>query len=313
MKKVSILMSIYNESEREIGLSINSILEQTYKDIELIIVIDNPKEKEKYLKLLEKYTLNYSNIIVSCNEENIGLAMSMNKAFELSNGDYIARMDADDISIKNRIEKEVNIIENHGYDFVFTGYSFIDEQDNLLYGTYKYYSPNEIYNSLLTTNCIHHPTVLMTREVFSRVGGYRDFPCSQDYDLWLRLLQANCKFFMIDESLLKYRIRSNSTTSRKRFLQACTLFYISNLFYERLQNGTDGYSKKNYDIFIKKCNTKYWFHKKYINYFQSVQKKLGKKKYIDFYLRLYLLSINKFIRDSYLLKIKIKKKGRLIL
>ena len=122
MKKVSILMSIYNESEREIGLSINSILEQTYEDIELIIVIDNPKEKEKYLKLLEKYTLNYSNIIVSCNEENIGLAMSMNKAFELSNGDYIARMDADDISIKNRIEKEVNIIENHGYDFVFTRY-----------------------------------------------------------------------------------------------------------------------------------------------------------------------------------------------
>lgn len=309
MKKVSILMSIYNESEKEIKESINSVLDQTYSNIELIIVIDNPRECDKYLNILADFRMKNENIVIYCNNENIGLAMSMNKGFELSTGEYIARMDADDISLKKRIEVEVDKIESGKYDFVFSGFSYIDENSNELPGTYKYIEPNKINNTLLTTNCIHHPTVLMKKEIFEKMKGYRDFPCSQDYDLWLRLLQSNCKFFMIDDILLKYRIRNNSTTSRKRFLQACTLFYISGLFFERIETKKDSYSKDNYEHFINNCERKYRFHKNHIDFYQKLQKKLGYNKIIDISIRLFLITTNRFIRDNYLLKIKIKKRG----
>lgn len=308
MKKVSVLMSIYNENKDEVDQSLNSLLQQTYKNIEIIIVIDNPNEKIKYKRILEPYLNENKNIIVLYNDLNLGLAVSMNKAFNVSTGEYLARMDADDISFKVRIEKEVKIIEKYDYDLVCTGYEYIDENENKLPGKYFAYDPKMLSSTLITTNCIHHPTVLMKRIVFENVGGYRDFPCSQDYDLWLRLLENNCKFYMIDEPLLQYRIRDGSTTNRKRFIQACTLFYISKLFYQRIQFKKDNYSKEKYNDFMKMCNKKYKFYKKNIIYFQNIQKKLGRNIFVDICFRVYLLLISNFIRDNYLLKYKIKKK-----
>ena len=306
MKKVSVLMSIYNENENQIKKSVNSILNQSYKNLELIIIIDNPSNKNEYLKIMKK-NFDDNRIKILINEKNIGLALSMNKAFNYSDGYYIARMDADDIAYQKRIENEVESLEKGNYDFVCTGYIFIDEEDNQINGTYKYYQPDELKRALITTNCIHHPTVLMKRENFEKVGGYRNFPCSQDYDLWLRLLEQQCQFIMIDEPLLKYRVREDSTTSRKKFLQAVTLYYISLLFYQRLTNGHDDYSEKNYKMFVDKCNKKYKSYKENINKIQSIQKKLGASRIKDIYYRFILLVKSNFIRDTYLLKIRIKK------
>ncbi|MCR0265381.1 glycosyltransferase [[Clostridium] innocuum] len=307
MKKVSVIMSVYNETFDEISASLNSIINQTYADIEIIIVVDNPSKSDEYKFIFDGYLQNYHNIIVLYNKKNIGLAMSMNKAFQKSTGVYIARMDADDIAFQKRIEKEVMVVEEGIYDFVCTGYIFINEEGNHIPGDYIHYSPDEIKRILFTTNCIHHPTVLMKRDIFEKVGGYRDFPCSQDYDLWLRLLEENCKFYMIDEPLLKYRKRSLSTTNRKRFLQACTLFYISKLCYTRLQYKYDNYSKTNYKEFINMCNIRYRYHKNNIEYLQGIQNKIGKKKLNDVFLRILLLLKSNFIRDSYYLKYRIKK------
>lgn len=308
MKKVSILMSIYNETLEEIYQSITSIVSQTYKNIEIIIVVDNPKYNmnEKILMLLDNFESKFTNIKILYNEKNIGLAMSMNKAFQISCGEYIARMDADDISLPMRIEKEIEILERNEFDFVCTGYEFIDENGKQISGKYKYYKPNELKSALVYTNCIHHPTIMMKRIIFDQIGGYRDFPCSQDYDMWLRLLESGCNFYMINEVLLKYRIRKNSTTNSKKFIQACTLFYISQLFYQRLKSNNDDYSKDNYERFIQMCNKKYNSHKKNINKIQNIQKKLGNGKF-DFILRIYLLFKSRFIRDSYILKYKIIK------
>lgn len=299
-------MSIYNENENQIKESVSSILNQSYKNLELIIIIDNPSNKNEYLKTMKK-NFDDNRIKILVNEKNMGLALSMNKAFNYSEGYYIARMDADDIAYQKRIEKEVERLEKGNYDFVCTGYIFIDEKDNQINGTYKYYQPDELKRALITTNCIHHPTVLMKRENFEKVGGYRNFPCSQDYDLWLRLLEQQCQFIMIDEPLLKYRVREDSITSRKKFLQAVTLYYISLLFYQRLTNGHDNYSEENYKIFVEKCNKKYKLYKKNINKIQSIQKKLGTSSFKDIYYRFVLLIKSNFIRDTYLLKIKIKK------
>lgn len=306
MEKVSILMSIYNENESEIYKSINSILTQSYTNIELVIVIDNPNKTNEYNALINR-NFNDDRLRILNNDKNIGLALSMNKAFTHSSGEYIARMDADDIATQDRIEKEVKLLKNENCDFICTGYSYIDENDNKIDGSYIYYNPIQLKKSLVTTNSIHHPTVLMRREVFEKVNGYRDFPCSQDYDLWLRLLENNCKFSMIDEPLLLYRIRENSTTNRKKFMQACTLYYISLLFYERITNGNDSYSIENYNNFIMECNHRYKYHKDNIESIQAIQKKLGRGLVSDIFNRTILLFKSKFIRDSYLIKLKIKK------
>ena len=303
--KVSILMSIYNETESEIFESINSLITQTYCNVEIIVIVDNPLERGRYEEILKPYAAN-NDIIVYFNERNIGLARSMNVAVDRSSGEFIARMDADDISVLNRIEKEVACIKEQQADFVCTGYKFIDETGKEIKGKYIHYSPERLKRSLITTNCIHHPTVLMKKEVFVKSGGYRDLPCAQDYDLWLRLLELDCKFYMIDEKLLLHRIRNNSTTNRRRFEQACTLFYISNLCYQRLSTGTDSFSKENYSSFMKECDVKYSAYKRNIMSIQKMQKKIGHGILVTIVMRIRLLIFSNFVRDTYFFKLKLK-------
>lgn len=247
--KVSILMSIYNETEEQIRESVESILSQTLADFEFIIVNDNPNRKE-IKTLLDSY--NDSRIRFIQNEKNIGLAMCMNKAASNSSADILARMDADDIAIPNRLEKEYPYVSADGYDFVFSRYILIDEFSKETNGFIKEYLPEDTLskNPLVIPGRIHHPTVIFTRSIFEKVGGYRDFPCSQDLDLWNRMLAAGCRFIMLNDQLLKYRINPNSVSNKKWHQQQLTCDYINELFLERLKNGKDSYSKEDYQRFL---------------------------------------------------------------
>ena len=100
-------MSIYSEEEEWIRESIDSILNQTFSDFEFIIINDNPN-RDKNNSLLTEYTRIDNRIIIITNEENIGLTKSLNKGLEIARGKYIARMDADDISLPTRFEKQVD-------------------------------------------------------------------------------------------------------------------------------------------------------------------------------------------------------------
>jgi len=106
---VSVIMSVYSEKRNELLTSINSILEQTYHNIEFIIVNDNP-ENNIAKKILEDFQMHNSKIKVINNSKNYGLVYSLNKAISIANGEYIARMDADDKSVKKRIECQMNWI-----------------------------------------------------------------------------------------------------------------------------------------------------------------------------------------------------------
>lgn len=244
--KISVLLSIYNETEHHIRESVESILSQSYENFEVVIVIDNPLRKD-----IEDVMASYNDnrIRLSYNEKNIGLAESMNKALLLSEGEYIARMDADDVAMPNRFEVELNVLKSGQYDLVCSHYVYIDENSYLLDQEAVRYTNAQLVKWLPFNNTIHHPTVMMTREAILRVNGYRNFPCSQDYDLWLRMLEAGCRFFIIDESLLKYRIRKNSITESKSFKQIATIRYIKKLYDER-KNGMDSYSLSNYNRYI---------------------------------------------------------------
>lgn len=250
MPKISVLMSVYNETESQIIEAINSLMAQSYSDFEIIIVDDAPENAELKDFL---HNLNNSKLKVIINEKNIGLALSMNRAAEEAEGIYFARMDADDINLPCRFEKEIAVLESGKYDFVFTNYEFINEQGETMPERTggSVYSDKEIIPRLLEANIIHHPTVMFTREIFEKTGGYRNYPCSQDYDLWLRMVEAHCYFHMIEEVLLKYRIRENSVSAKKRMQQKLTLDYARNCFVMRITTGNDPYSYEGYLKYVE--------------------------------------------------------------
>lgn len=249
MSSISVLMSIYNESETYMAEAIQSILNQTLSDIEIIIVNDNPQRKE--IKGFVS-SFNDGRIVFIQNENNLGLALSMNKAAEYATARYLARMDADDIAEPERLEKEYALIETGQYDLIFSGYSYIDK-DSRPCGEMQLptiSSEKELIKQILTKSIIHHPTVMMTKEIFNRVEGYRDFPCAQDIDLWQRMYYSGCRFCMIPHDLLKYRINPNSVSATKWYQQQLTIFYINRLFLERIRNGKDSYSKTTYESYL---------------------------------------------------------------
>lgn len=241
-------MSIYNETISEIRSSVDSILKQTFKDFEFLIVIDNPDYVEAQ-KLLKEYT--DSRIRFFVNEKNIGLAMSMNKLAKVAEGKYLARMDADDIAAPTRLKKEYDYLEKNTDVFlVCTSYHFIDENGETLKMKSHSLSFDLLDKLLPDTNMIHHPTVLIRSEMFASLGGYRDFPCTQDYDLWLRALYAGYEMKKIDEDLLSYRVRENSTWKSNGMRQQILFFYIRELYKQRKRTGTDSYSKENLQQYL---------------------------------------------------------------
>lgn len=288
---VSVIMSIYNESEKYIEESVTSIINQSFKDFEFIIIIDNP-ERKYLLEFLNRF--NDDRLKYFVNENNIGLALSMNKAIKLSTTKILARMDADDIAKHNRLEKELKKIEQ-GYDFVFSRYNTIDEMSFLINledtKNQAVYNESNIQALLAYKNIIHHPTVMMKKSIVQKVGGYRNFPCSQDYDLWLRLNEVNCKFYMLEDYLISYRINPNSISTKKWYQQQLTLYYIFNLSIERLKYGKDSYSYDNY--------IKYLEHRDYKNVSKATQlrkainllNEVSRLKANNSYLRAYLLQI----------------------
>lgn len=245
--KISVLMSIYNETESEIRESIESIINQTYKNIEVIIVVDNPRRTD-INAILE--SIADDRIFVRYNKTNIGLAESMNKALTVASGDIIARMDADDIATLDRFEKEFAILLSGNYDLVCSNYYYIDENSKVLERECTKYNNDQLISYLPYSNTLHHPTVMILKSSITKVNGYRNFPCSQDYDLWLRMMEAGCKFYIMPDKLLYYRIRANSVTESKSFKQIATIRYIKQLYRQRKSKGSDMFSIFNYNSYI---------------------------------------------------------------
>lgn len=212
---LSVVMSVYNEQIEELKQAVDSILNQTFKKFEFLIVLDNP-ENYDLKRLLEEYEQKDMRIKVLYNNVNMGLAMSLNKAICQSKGYYIARMDADDISDKSRFEKQLLYFESHTEcDVLGTNYVKIDENGNEINTDSQFFfENNEIVNALKYGNVLVHPSIMFRKNIFEKVGGYRNFKNSQDYDLWLRIMKSNGRFHVLSDVLIKYRVRVNSISSK---------------------------------------------------------------------------------------------------
>lgn len=219
---ISVIMSTYNEPEKWIRESVESILNQSYINIEFIIVCDNPQNKI-LIKLLEEYKRKDSRITIILNEKNIGLTKSLNKAIIYSNGEYIARMDSDDIADKERLEKQIIYLNKNKLDLIGAGVKCITENKELIAVLNKLPKENNTFKRKIRyNNCMPHPTWFGRKDVFSELNGYRNIDYAEDYDFILRALHKGFRLGNINEVLLDYRMRSTSISNKNGLKQFVT-------------------------------------------------------------------------------------------
>ena len=151
-----------------------------------------------------------------------------------SKGEYIARIDADDIAINTRIEKQLEIIKNKNYDIVGSNIIYINESGNEI-GTQKYNEKDhDIRKVIYFKSPIAHPSVMYKKNVILKHSGYLNGKVSEDYDLWIRLMRdKNIKFYNIQESLLLYRIHDNQSKGNKLAYCEVTSYMLREMLYQK--------------------------------------------------------------------------------
>jgi glycosyltransferase involved in cell wall biosynthesis len=233
--KVNVLMSVYN-GEKYLREAIDSILGQTFKGFEFLIINDGSTDKTG--KILESY--NDPRIKIINNEENIGLTKSLNIGLRIAKGEFIARQDADDISMPERLEKEVEFLnQNRSAGLVGTDYFMINEKGEVVHIVKCLNGSRELQAKLLEGNQFGHGSVMLRRECIDKVGTYREeFKFAQDYDFCLRIAEVY-DMANISEPLYKWRINIKSVSVKRKVLQDKYALLAIELAKERRQSGKD--------------------------------------------------------------------------
>lgn len=192
--------------------AVSSILDQTFRDFELIIVDDGSTDDTA--RILQKYAKGDGRVRVY-RQENEGMIAALNCGCWMAHGQFIARMDADDISLPHRIERQLAFLKGHPeIGIVGTWASKIDKQGSVIGRWCLPLSPKVLRWNHFFKVCVIHPTVLMRREILEKVNFYRaDAVHAEDRDLWLRA-SAITEFSNIPEILFKYRVWGKNTSKR---------------------------------------------------------------------------------------------------
>lgn len=235
MPKVSILMASCN-GEKYIRQSLDSIINQTFSDFELIVI--NDASSDKTLEILKKYAKKDSRIYFYSNEKNEGLTVSLNIALKYISPDsqLICRMDDDDICMPNRLEIQIKYFQQHKDAGVVGSNAFIIDNENRIIGKRKVPTEHDkIMAALPRYNPMIHSSVMIKRDVLKKTNGYNEkFRTSQDYELWFRLAASGIRFANIPENLLKYR-ETRSAQRRKSMKYRLNDFKIRKLGYRLLK------------------------------------------------------------------------------
>lgn len=217
MNRVSIIMGIYNCAST-LPTAIESILNQTFLDWKLIMCDDGSTDNtfDVARGFAEQYP---SKIILLQNKENKRLAATLNRCLEVATGEYIARMDADDESLPERLEKEVEFLDAHPeIACVGTDMIVFDEQGERV----RTSTAQPSKKSMLHGVPLAHPTIMMRKEVYDNLGGYtssKDTMRAEDVDLWFRFFEKGYKGAVIHEPLYRYR-ESKSDFKKRNFKAA---------------------------------------------------------------------------------------------
>ena len=224
--KYSVLMSVYKKDSPEyLQIALKSIYEQqSIKPDEIVIVVDGPipenlrevldsfkKDKEKIVKIIQQ-------------EQNKGLGEALKKGTEYCTGNYIFRMDSDDISVFDRFEKQINYIEKHSNIDVLGGniaefQKSIDEENKRLRVCPM--NHEDIVKMGKKRNPMNHVTVCIKKEALVNSGGYQSLLYLEDYYLWLRMIVNNCKLENLNETLVLVRVGNGfeGRRSTKKYIE----------------------------------------------------------------------------------------------
>ncbi len=211
-------MPVYN-TEKFIREAIESILHQTFKDFEFLIV--NDCSKDSSLDIILSY--NDPRIQLINNQKTLGTSGCLNKGLQIALGKYIARQDSDDISLPQRLEKEMNFLENNPEaGLVGTFFIAINEEGEFLQEFRPFTHSKDLKKKLLTKNPFAHGSVMFRRECIEKAGNYReDLKYFEDVDLWRRISQ-HFELANIPEPLYKWRLNTGSISVSHKHSQNLT-------------------------------------------------------------------------------------------
>lgn len=214
---VTVLLPVYN-AERYLREAIGSVLQQTFTDFELLAINDGSTDSSEAIVL----SFGDERIRYISNKGNKGLIYTLNRGIELARGQYIARMDGDDICHPQRLEKQVAYLQQSSVALVASTVEMISENGSPLppwKDDRQHTTPQSIRAFLLRDNCIAHPSIMARTEVMREYRYQSDQKEAEDYDLWLRLSADGQEIAKINEPLLRYRFLQTSLT-RKEGLSA---------------------------------------------------------------------------------------------
>lgn len=246
MFDISIIMSTYND-EKTIRDCIDSVLNQTYSNFEFIII--NDCSTDNTLEIIESFKDNRIKII--SNRKNMGLTSNLIGALKISNGKYIARMDADDICTKKRLEMQINYLnEKQNVDILGTNAIIINDEGKEIGVTNKPLKHDDIVNGLIIENQLIHPSVMMRKEIFEKINYDLAFKTCQDYKLWVDAVNI-CTFANLADNCIFYRISKKgiSKTQRKNIEERAKV--LSDIHTELLKKKKLKLSNQNVSDYTK--------------------------------------------------------------
>lgn len=241
--KISVIMSTYNTDKEFLKSSIESILNQTYSNFEFIIVCDGSVND---FNIINEY--DDERIVIIKHDKSVGLTKSLNEAIKISKGEYIARMDSDDISLKNRFMVQLNFLEkNKNINICSTFCKYIGDKNN--YNIDLFYKKEQKKAELFIYNRIVHPSIMIRKSFLSDNNILYDenYKYSQDYELWSRCCKIT-DIYVIPKVCINYRVHAGqiSTAKVQEQNELCRNIYTRNLNSIDFPNAID--------------NTKYLFY-----------------------------------------------------
>lgn len=207
---VSVITPVYN-AEKFLGRMLDSVLSQTYQNIEIVLVDDCSKDHSA--EIIEEYEKKCADIVYHLQEKNMGAGYARNKALELAKGRYVAFLDSDDVWMPDKIERQMKLMKDTNTPFCYAAIEMIDENDRLIKPKRNIKETCD-YHYLLHNTIIATSSVVVDRKILDdfrmhlRRGG-------QDYATWLKLLRNGVVARGINEVLVRYRVCEGSLSSNK--------------------------------------------------------------------------------------------------
>ncbi len=306
---VSVVITAYN-SEKFLPEALDSVLNQTYQNFEMILVNDGSKDRT--LEILKEYQQKDSRIVID-DHENMGISKSANRALRLAKGNIVIRMDSDDVMMPNRIEEQVKFLqENPAVTMVSCDAEFINERGETI-GQQRmpgYDKVEDTYEALKADKLIAcaHTGFAAYREKMLEVGGYNEkLKCVVDLDLFTRMVEKGNVLIIIRKNLMRYRMHGTSVmaSGMKSMLLQNTIAWVIDSMLRRRQ----GKRELEYDEFLEVLESQSWWSKVdrkrrfyAYNYYRASGILFGNRKYAKAFMYVSLalaLHPQRFIRKAY--------------